>query len=233
MGTRGLTAVFFDGGYKIAQYGQWDHYPDGQGVVVLKFCQEWLTDPVKTSQFLSQLARCRFIGEDEAKAAVGKVHAHFGTTPDPMGFWPMGHSEYLHDELLPLLDRDHGSKILEFVATGVMTKEKTKFDDVNKWTDSMFTKQLDDLALQNDIEFSGDSLFCEWAYVVDLDANVLEVYKGFNKNPVSPENRFAKYLKDSGEYHPVVLVKRWSLDALPTEAEFIKTFKEKDEDADD
>ncbi len=32
-------------------------------------------------------------------------------------------------------------------------------------------------------EFLADSLFCEWAYIVNLDDNTLEVYKGFNSNP--------------------------------------------------
>lgn len=31
-------------------------------------------------------------------------------------------------------------------------------------------------------EFLGDSLFCEWAYIVNLDDETLEVYKGFNQN---------------------------------------------------
>lgn len=28
MGTRHLTAVVIDGDYKVAQYGQWDGYPE-------------------------------------------------------------------------------------------------------------------------------------------------------------------------------------------------------------
>ena len=40
MGTRHLIAVHKDGKYPIAQYGQWDGYPTGQGVRVLAFCQD-------------------------------------------------------------------------------------------------------------------------------------------------------------------------------------------------
>ena len=38
MGTRHLIAVMADGKYQVAQYGQWDGYPSGQGVSVLTFC---------------------------------------------------------------------------------------------------------------------------------------------------------------------------------------------------
>lgn len=32
------------------------------------------------------------------------------------------------------------------------------------------------MPIQNQLESIGDGLYCEWAYVVDLDAGVLEVY---------------------------------------------------------
>jgi hypothetical protein len=32
-------------------------------------------------------------------------------------------------------------------------------------------------------DFLADSLFCEWAYIVNIDDGLLEVYKGFNKDP--------------------------------------------------
>jgi len=39
-------------------------------------------------------------------------------------------------------------------------------------------------------EFVYDSLFCEWAYIINLDTKVLEIYKGFNKNP-NEKGRYA------------------------------------------
>jgi hypothetical protein len=56
----------------------------------------------------------------------------------------------------------------------------------------------------------GESLFCEWAYVLDLDNNVLEVYKGFNKEPLKSSERFAQFFqkkdhRQSEQYHPVKL----------------------------
>lgn len=41
MGTRNLTMVMVDGVYKVAQYGQWDGYPSGQGITVFIFSRNW------------------------------------------------------------------------------------------------------------------------------------------------------------------------------------------------
>lgn len=37
MGTRGLTVVIKNGKKVVSQYGQWDHYPKGQGLYILRF----------------------------------------------------------------------------------------------------------------------------------------------------------------------------------------------------
>lgn len=50
-------------------------------------------------------------------------------------------------------------------------------------------------------EFLGDSLFCEWAYIINLDSGKLEVYRGFNRSNV-------------GRYDGVGLVKEFELDSL-------------------
>ncbi|HEY4755766.1 MAG TPA: hypothetical protein VIH28_06915 [Ignavibacteriaceae bacterium] len=50
--------------------------------------------------------------------------------------------------------------------------------------------------------FIKDSLFCEYAYVIDLDKMVLELYKGFQKEP-QKGNRFGEKLaKGEDTYYP-------------------------------
>lgn len=45
-------------------------------------------------------------------------------------------------------------------------------------------------------DFMADSLFCEYAYVINLDDETLEFYRGFNKDGDQP-GRYAKLMRDS------------------------------------
>jgi hypothetical protein len=66
--------------------------------------------------------------------------------------------------------------------------------------------------------FMQDSLFCEWAYVVNLDDFSFEVYRGFQKEQHS-NGRYAALAslpeRRAGEYWPVALVKAFALDNIP------------------
>ena len=97
-----------------------------------------------------------------------------------------------------------------------------------------------DIVLVNKHNFGYDSLFCEWAYVIDLDNNEFEVYKGFNDKPLQGGDRFysdsnwkigmdGNTCKSISDYYGVRLVKAYDLNNLPTEDEFLNDFIE-DED---
>lgn len=53
MGTRHLTCVVKNNEYKVAQYGQWDGYPSGQGVNILNFLKE-----MSQEKFLKGIDNC-------------------------------------------------------------------------------------------------------------------------------------------------------------------------------
>jgi hypothetical protein len=73
--------------------------------------------------------------------------------------------------------------------------------------------------MMDDSDFILESLFCEWAYIINLDHNVLEIYKGFQTKP--NDGRYVK--KKEGEYYPCKLVATFSLKDIPENWEEIVT----------
>lgn len=74
-----------------------------------------------------------------------------------------------------------------------------------------------------DIEFVGNGLFCEWAYVVDLDAGVLEVYEGKNETESRIGGTRFEHLKgmESRNGAGPELRGSWKFSNLPSEEAFL------------
>jgi len=75
-------------------------------------------------------------------------------------------------------------------------------------------------------DFIKDSLFCEWAYIINLDKETLEVWEGFQEEPSNP-NRYGIEKNESG-YYPCKMVKEYPLNNLPDKEIFIKDLERKD-----
>jgi hypothetical protein len=97
--------------------------------------------------------------------------------------------------------------------------------------------------------FPLDSLFCEWAYIVDFDQEHFEVYRGFQKElpklgrwagrPTAEEDARAhedhlKWCAENdrepwrpleSEYKAVELVAEWPFDHLPSAEEFVSSLR--------
>lgn len=84
-------------------------------------------------------------------------------------------------------------------------------NDVWNWQTHTFNTKFEDVH-----RFLTDSLFCEYAYLINLDSNKLEVYVGFNLNPNAP-GRYAKntfYKDEEKVYYGVKLVEELNLSDL-------------------
>ncbi len=221
MGTRNLTVVIHNETPKIAQYGQWDGMPGGQGLTALQFCHDLVASDIR-DKFIAQLNKIKFVTDEQIKelyASLG-VHGKFMTESSFRQF----NNKY------PNFSRDNAAKILNIV----------------------LNSEDEEILLQDYFEFASSSLFCEWAYVIDLDKNTFEVYKGFNdKNPLRciehddciNNKEMAKecFVKAGGklerfadldwekEYYPVKLAAEFSLLNIPTEEEFLEYFREEDD----
>ena len=78
-----------------------------------------------------------------------------------------------------------------------------------------------EIILVNSESFAQESLFCQWAYVIDLDKNTLEVYKGLNRLEISKEERFYDLNDPKNNYRPIKMVQSFSIDKLPDQEKFI------------
>lgn len=197
MGTRNLTIVHKNGEYKVAQYGQWDGYPEGLGATLLNFLKN-----VNMDSFRNAIDNVSFYTQEEIDEINKTIDEMQRNIPN-----------YNWQKYFPQLSREVGGDILDLIT----------FKGVNK--------------VNNSIDFAADSLFCEWAYVIDLDINKFEVYKGFNKEELSSDERFY-FLEDkrdkenivSKDYHPIKFVKSYNLNNLPDEKIFIAELTPNDDE---
>ncbi len=164
MGTRNLTSVIKDEKTVIAQYGQWDGYPGGQGLTALNFLKNR-----SLKKFRKKLELVRFATDEDEK----EVQTFMESIGADDGWMTMDQAGLYHKKY-PLLTRDNGAEILQMI------------HDNNE-----------PVFLTDSSEFIKDGLFCEWAYVIDLDKETFEVYSGG-------------------------LVKSYSLSELPGPAAFVK-----------
>lgn len=205
MGTRSMIGVVLDGDFKIAQYSQWDGYPSGQGKTVLNFLRK-----VNIPAFTEKVRALRWFNEDD-KAAADAKWREVGADPDS-GWVTMDQSEKFYaDPRFAALSRDVGADVLQMVADGGVE------------------------FLRNDADFALDSLFCEWAYVVDLDKGVFECYEGFQKE-APKKGRWAGQFtqpehRETVEYYAVEQRAVFALSDLPDDDEFYNVMvDEYDED---
>lgn len=205
MGTRNLTAVMAEGEYKIAQYGQWDGHPSGVGITILGF----LSEAGNIDKLRAALSKVRFIdlkGRDK-----DFVESYNANAPKLLGDPDNRTPEQKH-WFSTYSSRDIAGEILGAVSSS----------------------SDNEILLRNNIGFAGNSLFCEYAYIIDLDAEIFEVYEGFNQEKVI-EGRFISSSEDAEKsegYEPVKLIKSYKLSELPSEAAFLTDLEPDEEDED-
>ena len=176
MGTRHLIEVVHNGEIKVAQYGQWDGYPSGQGVDILKFLHNH-----DLAVFATKVDGCTFINRDKIR----QYYVDAGDSPEnKSGFISIEISNKFK-EMHPALSRDAGAEVLSMI-----------YDSENG------------IELSDSRDFANDTLFCEYAYVIDLDSNTFVCYATGKTNKIY----------------------ECSLLELPDEETFLKSCKTNDED---
>jgi hypothetical protein len=156
MGTRNLSLCKKDGQIKIAQYGQWDGYPSGQGATILKFCQR--------KENLQRLESClpkihlaeeltEFI--EEYNGLCPRYYSKMDKRTDEMKLW-----------WNTLMHRDIGGEIFENIAYLDTSKMPMVMGD------NIYISLYSDLDKTNNY----CDIWIEYAYLINFDTNKLECY---------------------------------------------------------
>lgn len=174
MGTRNLTMVVLNGETKVAQYGQWDGYPSGQGATILTFLKQ-----TNLASFKEALSRCQWVDDEKQK----EIDAFYKSIGVHDSWVTMEESKQINAKY-PLFSRDNGAGVLQMI---------------------MDQPAGAPIYLYDNSDFIQDTLFCEWAYKIDLDTMTLTVY-------------------DSGN-----IVRELDINNLPSVDEFVESFKHDEE----
>jgi hypothetical protein len=124
MGTRGLTKVIKNDKIVVAQYGQWDHYPSGQGLTALRF----LRDENNVDKLEKGLYWLYEVNDQDVEETYNRTGENFQTA-------------------YPSLIRDTGAEILELIAEAkgaIPVLLNTDFEKDELFCEGVFTVNLDD-----------------------------------------------------------------------------------------
>lgn len=171
MGTRHLTIVKNKGEIKVAQYGQWDGYPDGAGINIVNFLHE-IRSPEMMERFRRRIELARWATEQEIES-INEAMKMSGLS-EPLNM------------LYPEFSRDTSTNLLWLIMNGkkhylLPDNQEARLDSIRFQLDSASINEGESkeaTLLNNSLDFANDRLFCEWAWVVDLDENKLECYCG-------------------------------------------------------
>jgi hypothetical protein len=176
MGTRNLTMVIDHAGTKkIAQYGQWDGYPSGVGVGVLKF----VSNQALMDKLIANLPKVRFIDSENIDKEF--VDSYNKNAPE----W-----SNQPDNRTPEQKHWYNTYISRDLSEDILSNIAESSDD--------------EIILSNgEASATGDG-WVEWSYVINLKENTLSVYGHIDQPPIKvyslgklPSKK--KFLKDLGE----------------------------------
>ncbi len=133
MGTRNLTIVRVNKKTKVAQYGQWDGYPTGQGATIAEFLKT--VDLGKFKKQVKELGVYTQKGIDKVYTKAG----HDG------GEWMSMEIGDKVKELNPEISRDYGAGILALIHNGKVKKVvlQEDFKEDSTWCEYYYEIDLD------------------------------------------------------------------------------------------
>jgi len=190
MGTRGLIGFYKDKTTK-AMYNHWDSYPNGLGRDVLRAIKGRTTKELNDT-----FDRIILVVEHKTRPTKEQIEECKEFNNLEVGEDIMEHSYAMKrriDDWYNLLREAQGR--------------------LDYYIDGKLRYMIDSK------DFIKDSLFCEWGYIVNLDTNELEVWRGFQKT--SNKNRYSIDKPDDSGYYSCDIMTKFPLSDLPLEDKFV------------
>lgn len=183
--------------------------------------------------------KCTYNHYDSYPEGLGRDITRFAAMVRPEAMKEFASAIKLVDTETPPTDEQISKcKRYGYCDFGVSTQSETDWycltrklqGDFAKMTESMLNEW--DYYMPDNSEFIKDSLFCEYAYIINLDTGTLEFYQGFQREP-QEGNRFGEKPNEDG-YYPCRLMCEFPLDDIgslhDTVNEMIRICAEDDED---
>lgn len=145
-------------------------------------------------EFKKQVSKCEFIKNDEFYK---KAYQELNIKLDNAFMTAEEIDRFV--EKYPQLSDDIGASVLHYILNN------------------------DNVLLENNIGFAM-SPFCEWAYLIDLDAEILEIYVGNYSGPFEATDRFYTKEKKPNDC-PIKCIKAFGIKALPCKDDFVTALK--------
>mgnify|MGYP004464857035 FL=1 len=186
MSTRGLYGFRKDGIDKCT-YNHSDSYPEQLGRRILTFCKNNTTESL--SDFFERIVL---------------VNGDSIPTKDQIQYLSDAYFEDGEDWYNALMSAQKEDEDCYWY--DVLRNVQGNFVAYQKLLDSE-----DTVYMTNDISFIRNSLYCQYAYIVNLDEGVLECYVGFQKKK-QKENRYGTRKRNC--YYPCRLVMQISLSVI-------------------
>lgn len=189
MGTRGLFGFRKNKQDKLC-YNHYDSYPDGLGIEIMDYIKS------HTNEKMNEVY-------DDIKL--------FNNDKPIKDFTKEEYEEYKHI-LKEFGIKENLKGINNYDTLNDLISTSIKYGRLSFYDNKKSNERL----MCDDNDFIKDSLFCEWAYIINLDTNNLEIWKGFQTKP-QKDNRYGNkcYKVRSGEkYYPCVLISEIPFDDL-------------------
>lgn len=201
MGTPHLICIYQDGEYRVAQYGQWDGYPQGQGIQILNFLKAI---------------------KDDIRPFTDKVrsYCHFGTPEQIKAQWIACGADLERDTVSMDVSYEHKRRYPE-------NNRDTSADILNLiYHTHNLLYLVNDLAFAANSLFCEWCYVIDFdsnTFEVYTGFNREPVPAGERFAELEP------YQSNSGVYYPVYQLAKFPLSQLPTETEFYAACKVDDE----